>query len=310
MIWMYCRLFLFFIIVNNCYSQSLESVSHVVKSGKPLSNKNITDLNYLLEIDYLKLRILDRERGKFEAYHRIASVHYCLDSPRDTILYYMNKCRNADPNLACKYFQETSKKMSAPSDPFGGLYVMSDFDSIWWNNFLSNCEILPDYSISIGDKSKNNIETDILLESEYSEILDTLEYRDQFYRKVMAESQFIDTMILKLQYEIDRSNRKTLDSLFLEFGFPTAEKVGQNGLNAAWLVLHHSIDCEWNIKWIYYFLNNYNRDSYKNLFLDHTISRFFDPIDGYCNKDSVIDLRDSISIKYDNHISKIYGKRN
>ena len=57
-----------------------------------------------------------------------------------------------------------------------------------------------------------------------------------------------DNMDWDIQNSLDESNRHKLDSLFTLYGMPYVDVVSSEGLMLAFMVLHHSTDCEWNEK--------------------------------------------------------------
>lgn len=76
-----------------------------------------------------------------------------------------------------------------------------------------------------------------------------IDQQDQMYR---GEQGFIH-----IQDSLDADNRKRLDKLYGKYGFPTLRQVGEKGVLAVLLVLHHSVDCKWNKRWVGYCLDNY-----------------------------------------------------
>lgn len=53
-----------------------------------------------------------------------------------------------------------------------------------------------------------------------------------------------------VQDRLDEMNRNRLDDLYEKYGFPSIELVGTELASSAFMVLHHSTDCEWNKKWL------------------------------------------------------------
>ena len=60
----------------------------------------------------------------------------------------------------------------------------------------------------------------------------------------------------KKQGLLDSLNRVELDKLYALHGFPTNDLVSQDGTTNAFMVMHHSLDCDWNEKWTKRFLKH------------------------------------------------------
>lgn len=86
-----------------------------------------------------------------------------------------------------------------------------------------------------------------------------------------------------LQNKLDSINRVSLDSLFNLYGFPTSDKVSEEGVLDAFMVLHHSTDCTWNEKWTKRWLENHEMINIENL-LSFYFYRNFNNDDGICNE--------------------------
>lgn len=116
---------------------------------------------------------------------------------------------------------------------------------------------------------------------EFSNELKIIEKKDQYYRLHPRDS----SLYKLLQPELDLKNRIKLDSLYQEFGFPSIKNVGIYGYNSAWMVLHHSTDCNWNKKWFLKFIENY----YVELFDIESLSRTYSRncyCTGFCEETS------------------------
>jgi len=188
---------------------------------------------------------------------------------------------------------------------------MSDFDSAWWEVFLKDCECIMEYF----EQFDVNLEKEIikidssLLNRQYTLSLDTLIYRDQFFRMQISKNKSKTDSLLELQYVNDRSNRAKLDSLYQLYGFPSVAKVGVEAFETSWLILHHSIDCEWNKKWIRIFLDNFNQDDFNTIFLQHTIARFFTSDRAHCNDQNNENqiFKNALRAEYGPQLAKRFG---
>jgi len=296
-----------------CLSQSMDHVSYVLKdkSDRPLSSKNIKDLQGLLDRDYVRLHQNEFAIDQFTIYHRMATVHYALDSPSDSIYYYMNKAQQANSQFACKEFVYIHNENEKAPDRFKALYVMTDFDQGWWESFLKDCECIMQYF----EKSDINVEKKIIeidssiLNLEYILALDSLHVKDQFFRMQISKNELKTDSLLELQYVNDSSNRVKLDSLYQIYGFPSVSKVGADAFETSWLILHHSIDCEWNKKWIRIFLDNFNQDDFNRIFLQHTIARFFTSDRAHCNDQNNANqiFRNALRAEYGPQLAERFG---
>ncbi|MBK7093803.1 MAG: hypothetical protein IPH57_01560 [Saprospiraceae bacterium] len=104
---------------------------------------------------------------------------------------------------------------------------------------------------------------------EFSNELKIIGTKDQYYRIHTRDSSAFKL----LQPELDLKNRIKLDSLYQAFGFPSIKKVGIHGFNSAWIVLHHSRDCNWNKKWFLKFIENYDIELFDIESLSRTYAR-------------------------------------
>lgn len=140
----------------------------------------------------------------------------------------------------------------------------------------------PDEKISNPCISKKNDYTRTLESDEkveYLKELTRIKVLDQQYRK----GRLNDSTFVFLQPQIDLENRHKIDSLHCVYGFPTFDKVGIRGCDVAWLVLHHSSDCQWNYKWLKKYLDYYlvQEDGDLNSLL-RTINRHYKLDRGKC----------------------------
>ena len=88
----------------------------------------------------------------------------------------------------------------------------------------------------------------------------------------------------ELQRILDAENRTSLDSLYVSYGFPSVDLVGYDAMSNAFMVMHHSTDCEWNRKWTPRFFKN-ERDSRNKNIAGFYYFRHYNPIDGHCMQD-------------------------
>ena len=102
--------------------------------------------------------------------------------------------------------------------------------------------------------------------ADYVNELRVLYQNDQKYRNQDVKASMDKNEWKKAALEMDRKCREKLDKLFYQYGFPKSNKVGDEGVMTALLILHHSEDCKWNNRWVKIVLDNYQEiDKYKNL---------------------------------------------
>ncbi len=88
----------------------------------------------------------------------------------------------------------------------------------------------------------------------------------------------------EVQGMLDAENRMSLDSLYTKYGFPSLDLVGYDAMSNAFMVMHHSTDCDWNRIWTPRFFKN-ERDSRNKNIAGFYYFRHYNPIDGQCMKD-------------------------
>lgn len=111
----------------------------------------------------------------------------------------------------------------------------------------------------------------------YISALEKISKKDQQERKK-------ETIDWDIQNRLDKENRMTLDSLYDIYGFPHINLVGFDAMSNAFMVMHHSQDCEWNRKWTPRFFKNV-RDSRNDNITSFYFFRHYNPIDGVCASD-------------------------
>lgn len=88
--------------------------------------------------------------------------------------------------------------------------------------------------------------------------------QNEAYQLRLSQLQVLDQMYRKNglgeeQEAIDRLNRHSLDSLYSIYGFPSENAVGAEGQYTMWAILQHSKDCEFNKKWFYRFVDQFEK---------------------------------------------------
>lgn len=269
--------------LNSIQAQSsLEraAIIYKYKKHKPLSNSKRKEFQDFIQADYQRLNGCDTKKCKIGYLFRMASVHYILDSPNDSIEYLLNKSFEVDSVKTCsalRFFDPTnspSKRLRKENS-----YFAREFSSDWWDKNQLNCQPIYD-TLTINKKINQTKET--ISNIVFANELKKIEIKDQAFRDALVKDSNNDSLWTK-QRANDLENRIQLDSLFLLYGFPTKEKVGKEGAMSAWLVLQHSIDCTWNEKWIERYLDHFVSGKLTGAgLIPNTIDRFYHPEKGYC----------------------------
>lgn len=111
--------------------------------------------------------------------------------------------------------------------------------------------------------------------ADYAIALKAIDKKDQ------QERNKWDDLDWTIQNRLDLENRVTLDELYEKYGFPSEEKVGENSLVYAFMVLHHSTDCDWNEKWANRWLAY---DPPFSVLMKHYFYRNYNPENGMCRE--------------------------
>jgi len=265
-LWIYLIVVLFFLTNNSLIGQKRLFV--LSKSTDLETAQKFIKIES--QIDTL---VLD-EKDVALYYFRQSSIYTYLKNNKKA-KYYLNKSFKKDSLWFCKKVSfllplfRTNKIILENNKSF----FIDDISTSLGDKYLSKCKTCCDRK-----KIKNNLDSSLIKQNKYSSELIILMNRDQKYRNR-------DSIIWRLQDKMDSENRRKLDTLFQKYGFPSQNKVGKEAQRAAWLVLQHSTDCDWNKKWILTWLNAYQKKEYRGgQFLDQTIKRFFEPKDGFCKE--------------------------
>lgn len=121
----------------------------------------------------------------------------------------------------------------------------------------------------------------------YKNALEKIGIKDQIERKN-------EVVNWQIQNQLDLENRIALDSLYNLYGFPTVEKVGKRGILDAFIVLHHSVDCNWNAIWTPRFIEHYDQLGFKPM-LHFFIYRTYSDKEGFCKTNK--EFLNQLSIK-------------
>ncbi|MEM9053491.1 MAG: hypothetical protein AAGC47_15660, partial [Bacteroidota bacterium] len=136
---------------------------------------------------------------------------------------------------------------------------------------------------------------DSKINQDYVESLKQIDKNDQKERKKR-------NLDWEIQNRLDSINRVELDALYEKYGFPSQDIVTRKGLNHAFMVLHHSVDCEWNKKWTPRFLG-YADKNMETIFSFY-FHRNFNQKDGFCReeKEYLEELKAADNAELVNHL--------
>ena len=292
-------LLVLFSIPTLSQSNPIEYISNRDKAKKH-------DLKLMLKMSQAQRRLSSNlsNIARATTHHYLASVHYAIDSPYDSIYYHLNKCIAFDSLWFCKYL--SYKKRIPKEEPelfayYGSInYFVFELPEEQKNYYIKKCK-------DICGECKKSVEKQIEKQKTiYFQDLLVLQKRDQQFRT--------DTIVDWLsQNKLDSLNRISLDSLFDLYGFPDQNLVSVEGAEIAWYVLQHSTDCTWNQKWFQRFLDAYQKKQYDGGWLEMSFKRFYNLENGFCREKSERDTKDFMRLlkeKYPKEYAKKFGYDN
>jgi hypothetical protein len=288
-------IFLVFVEITSTHSQNSFIVIFGKGSESKMSEQSKNRFISLLEQTRQGLALCSSKACNAQGYHALGSIYYVLGYPRDTVEYYLEKSFLEDSLWLCRASMET--KSTHETNPSLGIYYAPKFSVDWWDKHQTRCK-------RICQECKRNKPKEVIIDSSknisYQNALIKIGENDQKNRYVREE-----------QAILDKQNRKALDSLFSEYGFPNLSIVSKHCQGKAWLVVHHSADCAWNEKWIDRFLSAYQSGDADIHFLDQTIKRFYEPEVGYYNGRSNTEaFIQFLKNKYPPEYGEIFGYKN
>jgi len=259
---------------------------------------------YLVKLDE-ETNTCETQKCEMTLYFKRASIYHVLDYPADSIQYYLEKIFQMDSVGTCgrlRFFDKSHSEIPWKEDV---IYFARDFSPTWWDQAEKNCQSIWDSldtvkkPITKKDTSYSNVS--------YYQTLKAMKVNDQLYRDTLQKDGNNQT-IWKKQRPLDLENRIKLDSLFETYGFPNKEQVGHEGMFTTWLIIQHSIDCDWNEKWIDRYMEYYVNGQVKGEGLyPNTISRFFHPKNGYCQVEDRIRFIKYLKGKYSKEVVATFG---
>lgn len=278
-------LFISFLFMANLKSQG----NSLCLSSSPDRENKTENLNKLLYKILEELENCETKQCRARIFHFIGSIYYFM-SPNntETVKAYLEKAYSEDPHWVCKYSKILSGLYSDSNN--SKVYYGSAFSKEWWEFHQSRCQQLCGECATTTSK-QNEIGVDSSKNIVYQQKLIELGQNDQKFRSIGN---------IKEQITLDSFNRTVLDTLFNIYGFPTQSLVSRKCQYYAWLILHHSNDCNWTEKWIDRFLTAIQNNESESFFLDQTFQRLFSPKNGYCKnskKAFILYLKSKYSLK-------------
>ena len=282
------------------YNFGRGTISYVLKTStqtseqKELTKKNIANMR----------KCLAKTTDPSEMYWLNNSIanKLALISPEDSLIeYYTLTAFQLDTVSFCKGYINIHNETQSE-------------DSYFKSHFLDNCKdenliYIRDYCkdnylelsqeiIRQYEEKKSKESESKLINQTYIDALEKISKLDQTERKK-------NTVDWTIQGKLDSLNRLKLDELYKQYGFPSKELVKSEGVKNAFLVLHHSTDCEWNIKWTERFLEHYDEIGGGEIFLFY-LNRNFNKKDGQC-KDYIEYIEGLKKGQYSTIVNKAHG---
>jgi hypothetical protein len=272
----FLKILIFCFFCNNLTSQNCDLI---LKSAKPsIALKNVEYTQQQLENQKMSITNCKRclqitnDPTEISKYHyKIANTSYHYYRNDEDILFHLRESFYSDPTNFCQQYLDITSDFEDPDvveifqPHFIDLIVHSFVDSV-----RVVCQNSKKDEVTGIDKADSTFA--ISVDNNVKEIISEIRTNDQKYRG----HEIIDRTEQRI---LDLKNRDLVEGLFEEIGFPTAAKVGLEGQNTIWLVLHHSVDCDWNEKWIIRIADNFIETHQKFGFIENamnsTIDRFY-----------------------------------
>ena len=200
--------------------------------------------------------------------NRIANYFMYHEGNRDSVIKYMEIAFEASPFNFCKtnYMFDDWVQNDPFYKDFLPMYIRMLSEDIWKEKIKQCGECCPETLTIKPYNPIKEIPTNVNYYKELRSIFDN----DQKYR-----SGYQDSTFTTLQPILDQKNRDMLDSLYNIYGLPYKNEVTSQGVDAAFYVLMHSTDCEWNKKWIDRYLAAYKNGETNSVSVSIPIDRLF-----------------------------------
>ncbi len=226
-------------------------------------------------------RCLEQTNNKKEMYwlnNKLANRISLVDSD-DSVIDYTIAAFHLDSVLFCKEYINIHNKTQSEDSYFKPYFL----DHVTDENLIEVRDYCKDTYLEHSLEIIRNYEEKKRKESEsknlnvaYMEAFKEIDANDVMERGAKKKEINWD-----IQGRMDSINRSKLDELYEKYGFPSKDIVKSEGVKSAFLVLHHSTDCEWNIKWTERFLEHYDEIGMGEIFQFY-LFRNFNKKDGQC----------------------------
>ena len=225
-----------YLILLLAFSINLKSQDYCFENGPPLTleSKPINEiLKYKARMDEIDILSI-KESCRWAFYWRKSS--YELYSDGDSTSYYLRAALNENSKTVCRVLQANKEIIEDRIE-----LEQLDSEHKW-------------YYLDVELSDQNYIDS-ICSQDDFAYKARTYDEMTNLERLIMfndQEGRKFKEVDWSKQHKLDKSNREVLDSIYLKNkylkGFTTYE------IDAFSLVLQHSSDCEWNLKWFTIFL--------------------------------------------------------
>lgn len=257
------------------YDFTMGTVSYVPKQLVQTEEQKDITRNKVAQMKSCFKRTKD-EKERYWLASSIASTSHVMSDPVATVEYSL-QAFEIDPASLCKEYIDMHVDSRDEDFPFKKHYLdVLEVEQLVEMRTYCQENFLEDKTKAVAEaehEAKQELASDDLQRAYLQQLL-AIGEKDQAERKKTE----IDW---STQNQLDKENREQLDKLYQTYGFPSRAKVTKEGVISAFMVLHHSTDCEWNEKWTTRFLDHYEENDLANLFAFY-FYRNFNPEDGGC----------------------------
>lgn len=206
------------------------------------------------------------------AYNYLATLKSYLGTEPDSVSHYAKISFESHPEWFCKEVVPWQEKSENP-----------DLESVILPYYLGAQEeklygLMRKFCKQEGWLVEAPKPVEKAANEEYLDALLAIEARSKKERKVFEEVDW------DVQNKLDAQNREALDALYDKYGFPDRQQVTHDGLVMAFMVLHNSLDCEWNKKWIPRFMEHIQEFDSPGI-VSYMFERNFDKSAGHCKEE-------------------------
>ena len=219
--------------------------------------------------------------GELYWLHTYLAALYYIISDTENVIFHAEKGNRYNRDKYCKEYITEHVSTEEGDHPFQAHYL----DEIGGSTLgpikkycIDNYKKAELYKRKKRAEEKEMAKANSKYNKEYYSALEVIIEADQRERKVNGYNDE--------QIRLDGLNRIALDSLYTLYGFPYEDLVSRDGTNNAFMVMHHSKNCEWNKKWTPRFLANLQGSTFDTI-LSFFFYRNFNEEDGICKSEKV-----------------------